>query len=108
MKVNQVQPKPAQEKAICHFQYDPKKERLVIECQPIRPFTALDQVSVDRFDKQQVGKSSKANPGFKKRKPGDQIVLVQIPNKLSFKGLFDNSDPTEGGEKKSVGLSLLV
>lgn len=108
MKINQVQPKPVPEKAVCHFQYDPKKEKLLIECQPIRPYTALDQVSVDRFDKQQVRESSKANPGFKKRKPGDQIVLVQIPNKLSFKGLFDNSDPTEGGEKKSGGLSLLA
>lgn len=74
-------------KPICHFKYNPKKEKLIIECQPVKPYTALDEVSVNRFNsKDKKSEESNAkNTGFKKK---EQKVIDE--------------------EKKSSGLSLLA
>lgn len=38
---------------VCHFKYDPNKLKMVIECQPIKPYSLIDRVNVDRFEKQE-------------------------------------------------------
>lgn len=40
-------------KPIVHFKYSPTKQLLVIECQPIKPYSMIDQLNVDRFCKQE-------------------------------------------------------
>ena len=40
-------------KPVVHFKYSPTKQRLVIECQPIKPYSMIDQLNVDRFCKQE-------------------------------------------------------
>lgn len=40
-------------KPVVHFKYNPTKELLVIECQPIKPYSMIDQLNVDRFCKQE-------------------------------------------------------
>ena len=38
-------------KPVVHFKYSPAKQLLVIECQPIKPYSMIDQLNVDRFCK---------------------------------------------------------
>ena len=58
MKVRQTQPTPVKQ-TVCHFKYNPEQKKLVIECQPIRPYCIIDQLNVDKFEK------AKPNPNFK-------------------------------------------
>lgn len=46
-KVDSIKTQPA-----CWFKYNPRTERLVIECQPIKPYTALDQIKMDTFQRE--------------------------------------------------------
>ena len=39
-------------KPVVHFKYSPTKSKLVIECQPIKPYSMIDKLNVDRFCKQ--------------------------------------------------------
>lgn len=40
-------------KSITYFKYSPVRKRLVIECQPIRPYSMIDQLNTDKFCKQE-------------------------------------------------------
>lgn len=40
-------------KPIVHFKYNPVRQRLVIECQPIKPYSMIDQLNLDKFCKQE-------------------------------------------------------
>ena len=40
-------------KPIVHFKYSPARKLLVIECQPIRPYSMIDKLNVDKFCKQE-------------------------------------------------------
>lgn len=40
-------------KPIVHFKYSPARKLLIIECQPIRPYSMIDQLNVDKFCKQE-------------------------------------------------------
>lgn len=63
-------------KPVVWFKYNPTKQRLVIECQPIKPYTIIDQVNVDKFCKEETT----PNPGFKKQKPlGDVVIIRKTP-----------------------------
>lgn len=51
-KVNGVGQSP-----VCWFKYKPSEEKLIIQCQPIKPYSMIDRLQVDTFEK--------SNPGFK-------------------------------------------
>lgn len=40
-------------KPVVHFKYNPIENRLVIECQPIKPYSMIDQLNFDKFCKQE-------------------------------------------------------
>lgn len=64
------------------FKYNPTKEKMVIECQPIKPYSMIDQLNVDKFCKEEPS----PNPGFKKKAPG-QTIVINIPG--GKKGITD-------------------
>lgn len=45
-------------KPIVHFKYSPSRKLLVIECQPIKPYSMIDQLNVDKFCKQEGGENA--------------------------------------------------
>ena len=42
-----------EDKPVVHFKYSPARKLLVIECQPIKPYSMIDQLNVDKFCKQE-------------------------------------------------------
>lgn len=51
---------PVNTKTVCWFKYNPKEQRLDIMCQPIKPYSKIDELKVDTFTRE-----PKPNPGFK-------------------------------------------
>lgn len=58
-KVNSIKPQPT-----CWFKYNPREHKLVIQCQPIKPYSKIDELKVDTF--------TRTNPGFKGDEDGRQ------------------------------------
>lgn len=74
--------KPINQKPVVYFKYKPKEEKLVIECQPIRPYSMVDQVTVDRLNRSQdkASPKGKSNPGFKSWLAGTDKGGEPVPN----------------------------
>lgn len=54
IKPQVVKQTPIEEnKPVVHFKYNPDRKLLVIGCQPIRPYSMIDQLNVDKFFKQE-------------------------------------------------------
>lgn len=42
-----------QDPPMCHFKYNPQEKKMVIECQPIKPYCMIDQLNLDKFCKEE-------------------------------------------------------